>query len=291
MFPAEVLPYLPVSQQDSPPERVDLPLARLRPNPLCRFSLGEDTFLRASMLEEGCLEAVLVTPDAQRAYYRIVNGHRRVQVARRLGQDSIACRICHYPDTLSELKALLGANLHQRQIKPFEMARQLEVLREVLWQSGLLPEGMKAQALALAEHAKLSRATVERYLDLLRLNQTLTVWAEQGKMSMTDAYELARKKHLPLQAVVEHWVLATGKPPTPRLLHQAILRAKGASSPQRSPSSSYTLLALERSLQKQSLRLQQLDCTPASEAQLRACLLQVEQLQGLLSRAVEQCSG
>ena len=37
-----------------------------------------------------------------------------------------------YPDRLSELRALMGANVHRRSLSPFDMARQLETLREVL---------------------------------------------------------------------------------------------------------------------------------------------------------------
>ncbi len=59
--------------------------------------------------------------------------------------------------------------------------------------------GIKERVNQLAEQTGLSPRTVERYLDLLQLNPTLSEWVEQGKISMTDAYELSRKKNLTLQ--------------------------------------------------------------------------------------------
>ena len=50
----------------------------------------------------------------------------------------------------------------------------------------------------MAAQSDLSRATVERYLDLLNLDETMTGWAEGGEMTMTDAYEMARRKNVHL---------------------------------------------------------------------------------------------
>ena len=58
----------------------------------------------------------------------------------------------------------------------------------------------------MAAQSDLSRATVERYLDLLNLDETMTGWAERGEMTMTDAYEMARRKNVHLQAAVEEYV-------------------------------------------------------------------------------------
>ena len=145
----------------------------------------------ASVEKDGLLEDIIVTPAGE-GRYRIVSGHRRAAAARKLGKTSVPCKVREYPDTLSELRALMGANVHRRNISPFDMARQLETLREVLRKEGKLPENVKEQAERMAEQTELSRATVERYLDLLNLDETLTSWAEEGKMTMTDAYEIGR---------------------------------------------------------------------------------------------------
>ena len=187
----------------------------------------------ASLDKDGFLEDIVVTPveggatGAER--FRIVSGHRRVAAARKLGRATVPCKVRRYEDTLTELRALMGANLHRRNLSPFDMARQLETLREVLAREGKLPENVKAQAELMAEQTELSRATVERYLDLLNLNETLAAWAEDGRMTMTDAYELARQKNVHLQGPVQAYVEKTGaQGDFPALVHRAIAWAKAA---------------------------------------------------------------
>lgn len=212
-----------------------LPVDALEDNPLNRFSMAEDEeFLSTmrSMERDGLLEDIVVTPSGTEGRYRIVSGHRRVLAARRLGRKSVPCKVRQYPDKLSELRALMGANVHRRSISPFDMARQLETLRDTLAEAGSLPENVKEQAELMAEQSGLSRATVERYLDLLNLDGTTAGWAESGRMTMTDAYELARQKNMHLQAAVEEYVAhndAHGD--FPGLVHRAIAWAKAAELP------------------------------------------------------------
>ncbi len=185
-----------------------LPVDALEANPLNRFSMAEDEEFRGtvdSVREDGVLEDIVVTPAGE-GRWRIVSGHRRVLAARQLGKETVPCTVRTYPDRLSELRALMGANIHKRSISPFDMARQLETLRAVLSEEGKLPENVKEQSGLMAEQTGLSRATVERYLDLLNLDEVLTVWAESGRMTMTDAYELARQKNNHLFAAVEAFV-------------------------------------------------------------------------------------
>lgn len=175
-------------------------LDKIKDNPLNRFSMQEDEeFIRVlqSVEQDGFLEDLIVTPDAE-GTYRIISGHRRAAIARKLGKTQIPCKVRTYRSELDEVRALIGANLHKRTLTPFDMARQLQTLSEVLDRAGM-PNGSKERAYQLAAQTGLSRATVERYLDLLRLNDTIISWVEQGAISMVDAYELARKKNLNLQ--------------------------------------------------------------------------------------------
>ena len=211
-----------------------LPLSALTDNPLNRFSMAEDEAFQAtlhSVEQDGFLEDIVVTPNGEGSW-RIISGHRRVMAARKLGKATVPCKVRHYADKLAELRALMGANVHRRSITPFDMARQLETLRDTLAEEGRLPEGAKEQAERMAEESGLSRATVERYLDLLNLDETCTRWAEQGEMTMTDAYELARRKNVPLQAAVEAYVAQNdAKGDFPGLVHRAIAWAKAAELP------------------------------------------------------------
>ena len=194
-------------------------------NPLNRFSMAEDEeFLAtlASVEKDGFLEDIIVTPSETEGRWRIVSGHRRVAAAKKLGKATVPCKVRRYPDKLAELRALMGANVHRRSLSPFDMAHQLETLREVLREAGQLPEGIKEQSEQMAEQSQLSRATVERYLDLLNLDETLAGWAESGKMTMTDAYELARKSNVHLYPIVEDF---------PALVHRAISYARNGEAP------------------------------------------------------------
>ena len=186
-----------------------IPLDALEDNPLNRFSMAEDEeFLSTmhSMEKDGLLEDIIVTPSDTEGRYRIISGHRRVHASRKLGRATVPCKIRHYDSKLSELRALMGANIHRRNISAFDMARQLETLRSTLAEEGGLPDNVKEQSELMASQVDLSRATVERYLDLLNLDETVTAWAENGQMTMTDAYELARQKNIHLQPVVEEYV-------------------------------------------------------------------------------------
>ena len=272
-----------------------LPVEALEDNPMNRFSMAEDEQFQAtlsSVEKDGFLEDIVVTPAGE-GRWRIVSGHRRVAAARKLGKSSVPCKIREYPDKLAELRALMGANLHRRNLSPFDMARQLETLRDVLRQEGRLPENVKEQAELMAEQTELSWATVERYLDLLNLNGTLTAWAEGGQMTMTDAYELARKKNQHLYPVVEEFVSkADRQEDFPALVHRAVAWAKAAElpppPPKAAPSPLRTVESFGRSIRRSTAQMKALELgeeadREAAKKKLETCLQNLEELR----RAVE----
>ena len=272
-----------------------LPVEALEDNPMNRFSMAEDEQFQAtlsSVEKDGFLEDIVVTPAGE-GRWRIVSGHRRVAAARKLGKSSVPCKIREYADKLAELRALMGANLHRRNLSPFDMARQLETLRDVLRQEGRLPENVKEQAELMAEQTELSRATVERYLDLLNLNGTLTAWAEGGQMTMTDAYELARKKNQHLYPVVEEFVSkADRQEDFPALVHRAVAWAKAAElpppPPKAAPSPLRTVESFGRSIRRSTAQMKALELgeeadREAAKKKLETCLQNLEELR----RAVE----
>ena len=268
-----------------------LPLASLVDNPMNRFSMAEDEEFRSTMAsveKDGFLEDIVVTPDGADKY-RIVSGHRRVMAARKLGKTSVPCKVRKYEDQLSELRALMGANLHRRQLSPFDMARQLETLKEVLQREGKLPENVKEQAELMAKQTDLSRATVERYLDLLNLDETLTRWAESGKMTMTDAYELARKSNVHLHAVVEEYVAKNNNGGDhAELVHRALCWAKAAELPPPPPkpvnaNPLRTVESFGRNIRRSTAQIKALELTEGvdkatARKKLETCLSNLEEL-------------
>ena len=269
-----------------------LPVASLVDNPMNRFSMAEDDEFLSTMRsveQDGFLEDIVVTPDGENTW-RIISGHRRVMAARKLGKATVPCKVRHYADRLAELRALMGANVHRRSITPFDMARQLETLRDTLAQEGQLPEGVKEQAELMARQSDLSRATVERYLDLLNLDETVTAWAENGQMTMTDAYELARQKNIHLQPVVEEYVARNdAKGDLPALVHRAIAWAKAAelppppAKPAQSANPLRTVDSFGRSVRRSIAQLKELDLSTdvdkdTARKKLDTCLENLEEL-------------
>ena len=270
-----------------------LPLDALEDNPLNRFSMAEDEeFLSTmhSMERDGLLEDVVVTPAEAEGRYRIVSGHRRVHAARKMGRATVPCKVRTYENKLAELRALMGANIHRRNISPFDMARQLETLRDTLEEEGLLPENVKDRAELMAAQTNLSRATVERYLDLLNLDATVTAWAEEGRMTMTDAYELARQKNAHLQSAVEAYVASNddGKD-FPGLVHRAIAWAKAAELPPPPPKPApaanplRTVDSFGRAVRRSTAQLKALDLSAdvdrtTARKKLDTCLVNLEEL-------------
>ena len=270
-----------------------LPVASLVDNPMNRFSMAEDDEFLSTMRsveQDGFLEDIMVTPSETEGRWRIISGHRRVHMARKLGKATVPCKVRHYPDKLTELRALMGANIHRRNITPFDMARQLETLRDILAQEGRLPENVKEQSDLMAEQSDLSRATVERYLDLLNLDETMTGWAERGEMTMTDAYEMARRKNVHLQAAVEEYVAhnhATGD--FPGLVHRAIAWAKAAELPPPPPKPApaanplRTVDSFGRAVRRSTAQLKALDLSAdvdrtTARKKLDTCLANLEEL-------------
>lgn len=267
-----------------------LPVEALENNPLNRFSMAEDEEFQSTMAsveKDGFLDDIIVTPCGENRW-RIISGHRRVAAAKKLGKTTVPCKVRQYPDTLSELRALMGANLHRRNLTPFDLARQLETLREVLRQEDKLPENVKEQAEMMAQQSDLSRATVERYLDLLNLDETLTSWAETGKMTMTDAYELARQKNRPLYPIVEEYVAKNDRGEDfPGLVHRAIAWAKSADAPPPAPKPAVnpmrTVDSFGRSVRRSTAQLKSLDFSAevdkdSARRKLETCLTNLEEL-------------
>ena len=269
-----------------------LPIDSLVDNPLNRFSMAEDEEFLSTMRsveQDGFLEDIVVTPHSDNTW-RIISGHRRVMAARKLGKATVPCKVRRYPDKLSELRALMGANVHRRNISPFDMARQLETLRDTLAEEEQLPENVKEQAELMAAQSGLSRATVERYLDLLNLDGTMTGWAERGDMTMTDAYEMARQKNVHLQPVVEEYVARNdARGDFPGLVHRAIAWAKAAELPPPPPKAApaanplRTVDSFGRSVRRSTAQLKALDFTGGVDKvtvrkKLDTCLANLEEL-------------
>lgn len=211
-----------------------IPVEKLLDNPLNCFSMKEDEeFVRSmnSIEQDGFFEDLIVTPAAD-GNYRIISGHRRAMIARKLGKSSVPCKVRTYKDELEEVRALIGANIHKRSITPLDMARQLQVLSKVLDRTQGIA-GVKERVVQLSEQTGLSAATIERYLGLLQLNESAIELLNAGKITMLDAYELSRKKNLSLQeTVISSAEQIDSSIPMTERVHMALTQAKQDTPPE-----------------------------------------------------------
>ena len=139
-------------------------------------------------------------------------------------------------------------------------------------------------------NAETQTATGMRYLDLLNLDGTMTVWAERGNMTMTDAYEMARQKSVYLQAVVKEYVTHNdAKGDFPGLVHRAIALAKAAELPPPPPKDEpaanplRTVDSFGRAVRRSTAQLKALDFTTSVDKttawkKLDTCLANLEEL-------------
>lgn len=132
---------------------------------------------------------------------------------------------------------------------------------------------------------------MERHLDLLNLDETMTGWAERGEMTMTDTYEMARWKNVHLQAAVEEYVAhnnANGD--FPGLVHRAIAWAKAAELPPPPPKPApaanplRTVDSFGRAVRRSTAQLKALDLSAdvdrtTARKKLDTCLANLEELQ------------
>ena len=117
-------------------------------------------------------------------------------------------------------------------------------------------------------------------------------------MSMTDAYELARRKNLYLQPMVEDYVSRAPekeKEDFPALVHRAVVWAKSAGeapparpAPAASRDPIRTVESFSRSLRRSAAQLQELEADPPEEREtlrkkLDTCLTRLEELQRTVS--------
>lgn len=148
-------------------------IERLKANPLQATYVEplDEPELRAladDMREHGQRQPIEILPDGT-----IIDGHQRVEAARRLGWAEIDAVIRHdlaEADEASKRSAFLSANLNRRHLHPLDRARLLKALLEAEY--GRRPGGLRRQELPelakrIRELMGMGVKNVERYLHVL----------------------------------------------------------------------------------------------------------------------------
>jgi ParB family transcriptional regulator, chromosome partitioning protein len=166
-----------IPQRTADPGPTEVPLARIRPNPLQpRRRMGEAELeaLTASIAEHGVLLPILVTQTLDG--YQIVAGERRFRAAQLAGLERIPVVIRQVTDR-DQLELALVENLQREDLNPLEEA---QAYRQLIDDFGLTQEDV-------AGRVGRARSTVANTLRLLELDDHVQSLVIDGQLSEGQA--------------------------------------------------------------------------------------------------------
>jgi ParB family chromosome partitioning protein len=160
-------------RQTNPAAVVEVPLARVTPNPWQPRRHMDDEGLEelaASIREHGVLQPVLVTETLEG--YQLVAGERRVRAAQLAGLDRIPALVRQLADR-DQLEVALVENVQRADLDPIDEAT---AYRQLIDEFGLTQEGV-------AERVGKSRASVANTVRLLELHPDVQAAIAEGRLS------------------------------------------------------------------------------------------------------------
>lgn len=162
---------------------VEIPLDRIiRDDNQPREEFDQDALARLadSLRTRGQLQPIRVRWDEGRGVYVIICGERRWRAAAMAGMSRIACMIHEGP--IDVLMVQLIENALREDLKPVEQAKAYQALID--------RNGWEHQR--LAAELSITGPTISRCLALLSLPPEVQVQVDQGKLSPSAAYEVAK---------------------------------------------------------------------------------------------------
>jgi ParB family chromosome partitioning protein len=155
------------------PAVVDVPLARISPNPhQPRRRMDESGLeeLAASIREHGVLQPVLVTETLDG--YQLIAGERRVRASRLAGLDHVPALIRQLADR-DQLEVALVENVQRADLDPIDEAL---AYRQLIDEFGLTQDNV-------AERVGKARSSVANTLRLLELHSSVQAAIADGRLS------------------------------------------------------------------------------------------------------------
>jgi len=155
------------------PVTVDVPITRVRPNPLQprkRFDPDGLASLTASITEHGVIQPIVVTETIDG--YQLVAGERRLRAAQAAGLDRIPAVIRQLADR-EQLEVALVENLQREDLDPLETA---DAYRQLIDEFGFSQDD-------LAARVGRARSTVANTLRLLDLAPGVQAAVADGRLS------------------------------------------------------------------------------------------------------------
>lgn len=169
---------IPQRSSDAGPSEV--PLSRIRPNPLQprrHIDEAELEALAASVAEHGVLLPILVTQTLDG--YQLIAGERRFRAAQLAGLERIPVVIRQVADR-DQLELALVENLQREDLNPIEEAY---AFRQLIDEFGMTQEGIAARV-------GRARSTVANTLRLLELDERIHAYIVEGRLTEGHARAL-----------------------------------------------------------------------------------------------------
>jgi len=155
------------------PVTIDIPIARVRPNPLQprkRFDPDGLASLSASIAEHGVIQPIVVTETIDG--YQLVAGERRLRAAQAAGLERIPAVVRQLADR-EQLEVALVENLQREDLDPLETA---DAYRQLIEEFGFSQDD-------LAARVGRARSTVANTLRLLDLAPGVQAAVADGRLS------------------------------------------------------------------------------------------------------------
>src|SRR5947208_15261964 len=153
------------------PQEIDIDLIEPSPyQPRTKFHEQALDELSRSIKASGIIQPLVVRPVGSR--FELIAGERRWRAAQRAGLNRVSAIVRQVPDELA-LEMTLVENIQREDLNAMEAARAFERLMD---EFHLTQE-------AVAERTGKDRATVANAIRLLKLEQKVQEWIEEGKLS------------------------------------------------------------------------------------------------------------
>src|SRR5881394_1701936 len=153
------------------PQEIDIDLIEPSPyQPRTKFHEQALDELARSIKTSGIIQPLVVRPVGSR--FQLIAGERRWRAAQRAGLNRVSAIVRQVPDELA-LEMTLVENIQREDLNAMEAARAFERLMD---EFHLTQE-------AVAERTGKDRATVANAIRLLKLEQKVQEWIEEGKLS------------------------------------------------------------------------------------------------------------
>jgi len=189
-----LLPNSPATSADVTEAVIQLPVAKIDPNPLQPRVDFDDQALRdlaTSIQSDGVLQPVVVQRDQDR--YILVVGERRLKACRLAGLSTVPA-IIRQIESEKLLEVTLVENIQRENLNPLEIAAALD---RMIADLGLIHE-------ELAERTGMSRTSITNHLRLLKLPLAVKDLLRKGQLQMGHARALLALDNESQQEALAH---------------------------------------------------------------------------------------